>query len=329
VTSIADPVAGAGAGRPSWLRIVLLVAMLSLLGTQTPVPWGRLWLLVPSAVAVSLLAAWRFGAWGVLVPLGLFAATMAFEGPMSLWAWWVPAASLAGTWMGLSEEGGGPASGDRAWMLLPLLLLAAGLPWMLEYPDLVKRVEHELGASDVQLLAWCREIGYPPEKLGALTQAVEEQARLRGRILPEVLPTALFVWVAMLVAAGRAIASRITGVLRWPAVSRAGLRSWRLPDGALWLMLASLSLLVLQWNDWTPTAWTLLLNTGLGYCVQGIAVVESVMLARGMPPSIIVLTMLFVFTVAMPVFVLTTVAIGLSDVWLDYRKLEPVADRDS
>jgi len=36
--------------------------------------------------------------------------------------------------------------------------------------------------------------------------------------------------------------------------------------------------------------------------------------------------MLFVFCVAMPVFVLTTAAVGLSDVWLDYRRLEPASD---
>jgi len=39
--------------------------------------------------------------------------------------------------------------------------------------------------------------------------------------------------------------------------------------------------------------------------------------------------MVFVFTLAMPVFVMTTVAVGISDVWLDYRRLEhdPDADR--
>jgi hypothetical protein len=94
----------------------------------------------------------------------------------------------------------------------------------------------------------------------------------------------------------------------------------------LWVLLAGLGLLVTQWGSWAPTAWTLLLNSALAYCVQGIAVVESLLLARGVPPSIIVLTMLFVFAVAFPVFVLTTVAVGLSDVWLDYRRLEPVRD---
>ncbi len=36
--------------------------------------------------------------------------------------------------------------------------------------------------------------------------------------------------------------------------------------------------------------------------------------------------MVFVFAFALPVFVLATVAVGLSDVWLDYRRLEPAED---
>ena len=101
-----------------------------------------------------------------------------------------------------------------------------------------------------------------------------------------------------------------------------------IPDGALWTFLAGLGLLVGPWTAWAPTAWTLLLNSGLGFCVQGIAVVESLLLARGVPPSVIALTMVFVFTVAWPVFMLATGAVGLSDVWLDYRRLERVPGGD-
>jgi len=62
--------------------------------------------------------------------------------------------------------------------------------------------------------------------------------------------------------------------------------------------------------------------------VQGVAVVESLLLARGVPPPVVVLTMLFVFMIFMPYFVLAATALGLSDVWLDYRQLESVADGD-
>jgi hypothetical protein len=314
--------------RPSWLRTILLIATLTFFSVTSPMPWGRLWLLVPTAVAVSLLASWRFGRWGVLLPVGVFFAALVFAGPESLWVWWIPVASLIGAWMGLREEGGGPEAGARAWMLLPALLFAAGMPWMAQYPELVARVERELRASDAQLLDLGRQIGYQAERLDALRLALEEQAKVRGQILPHVLPSALFVWIAVLVAAGRTLTSRLAGLWAWPALSRARLSNWRLPDGALWLLIASFALLLAQWAAWAPTGWTLLLNTGLGFCVQGIAVVESWMLARGMSPSIIALTLLFVFALAMPVFMLVTAALGLSDVWLDFRRLESVPEQD-
>jgi hypothetical protein len=302
--------------------MVLLVTMLSLLAVQSPWPWGGLWLLVPGAVAVSLLTGWRFGAWGVLVPILFFAVTLAVEGPHSLWAWWVPVASLTGVWMGLREETEGGLPGRRASMLFPVLLLAAGLPWMLRYPDLLHTLEQEFRQGDQQFLGWWKELSSGGERLASMQKTIEENAKLRARALPYVLPSVLFVWVAFLIAAGRTIASRCAGVLKWPALARTALARWRLPDGALAVLLAGLGAIVFEWRAALPAAWTLLINTGLGYCIQGIAVVESLLLARGVPPSIIVVTMIFVFTLAMPVFLLTTVAVGLSDVWLDYRRLE-------
>ena len=93
-------------------------------------------------------------------------------------------------------------------------------------------------------------------------------------------------------------------------------------------MLLGIALLIAGWSAGAPTAWTLLVNLALGYCVQGVAVVESMLLARGVPPSIIALTFVFVFAMAAPVFLLGAVCVGLSDVWLDYRRLEAVPAGD-
>jgi len=327
VTRIAEKPARA-IGRPSWLRTAVLFTVLVWFAMQGPLPWGVLWLLVPAAVMMSLLATWRFGIWGVMVPVVLFAGAMVLEGPTSLWVWWVPAAALTGAWMGLREEGGGPSAGQQAWMLIPVLALAAGFPLMIRYPDLLSVVGRAMRENDMLSLNLLERVGYPAERQRELERTLLEALPLRERILPHVLPSALFLWVAVLVAAGRLLSARLAGLLRWPALSRPSFRVWRLPDGALWLLLASLAILVAQWREFFPTAWTLLINTALGYCVQGIAVVESVLLARGIPLSVIVLTMLFVFTVAMPIFMLATAAVGLSDVWLDYRRLEPGAEEE-
>lgn len=324
-----EVISGGAVGKhPTWVRAVLLVAVLGVLALQSPAPWSWLWLAVPAAVSVALLVSWRFGVAAVAVVALLAAALAVLGAAQGLWVWWIPAAALAGMWMGLREEGSGPSAGQRAWMLAPVLALAALLPWLAHYGELVAAVERELLAGDTQLLELLRQFGTSAERLGAMEKTMTENAALRRTALPLVIPTVLFLWTGLLVTAGRSLAARMAHALRWPQLSRASLRDWRLPDAALWVFLAGLALLVAPWPAWAPTGWTLLLNAGLGYCIQGVTVAQSYFLTRGVPPPVIIMTMLFFFMIAMPMFVLSTAALGLSDVWLDYRRLEPVPDGD-
>jgi hypothetical protein len=337
VTSIAEPrreagsesVSGGAVGRhPTWVRAVLLVAVLGALALQSPPPWSWLWVAVPAVVAVALLVSWRFGVAALAVVALLAVALVVLGAAQGLWVWWIPAAALVGAWMGLREEGSGPGAGQRAWMLAPALALAALLPWLAHYHELVVTVEREMTAGDTQLLDLLRQLGTNGDRLGAMAKTMTENAALRHTALPLVIPTVLFLWTGLLVTAGRALAARTAHALRWPRLSRASLRDWRLPDAVLWVFLAGLALLVAPWPAWAPTGWTLLLNAGFGYCTQGVAVAQSYFLARGVPPPVIILTLLFLFMIAMPMFVFATAALGLSDVWLDYRRLEPVPDGD-
>ena len=307
----------------------MLAGMLGILAWQTPVPWGGLWVMVPAAVAVSFLTAWRWGAWGVLAPVAILGAAMLIGGPVNPWVWWTPAAALTGTWMGLREEGGGPGAGQRAWMLVPVLLLAALFPLLEGYPRVVSGLDHAFRDADLELLALYRQVGYQGERLKAVERMLTESSAARVGLLPTLLPTALFLWMVALVTLGRRLASTLAGRLRWPALTSGRLMDWRLPDGAIWLFLLGLAVVVARWPTWSTSAWTLLINLGLGYCVQGIAVVESLMLARGVPRSIIVVTLVFVFAMATPMFLLATVCVGMSDIWLDYRGLEAVPDGDA
>jgi hypothetical protein len=309
---------------PAWLRAALLLALFGVLALQ----WGGLWLLIPLITAIALLIAWRFGRWAILVPVVAAGMSVTLARSGGLWVWWVPAAALSGLWMGLREEGAGTTSAERAWMLAPLLLLAAGLPWTPQYASMVARIDLELAKSDQLSIEVWRQLGYQGERLAALQRSFNEIVELRHKVLPHVLPTVLFLWSALLVVAGRTLAARMARVMRWPALSRGSLRDWRLPDGALWVFLVGLALLVAPLPQWMPTGWTLLINAGLGFCVQGIAVVESWLLARGVPASVIVLSMFFVFAVAWPAFLMAAAAVGLSDVWLDYRRLEPAPVED-
>jgi hypothetical protein len=276
-----------------------------------------------------LLLSWRFGV-AAIAAVGLGAVALLVLGTgQGLWVWWIPAAALAGAWMGMREEGGGPSAGERAWMLAPLLLVAAALPWLAHYQVLVAAVERELAAGDTQGLELLRNVGANRDWLAGMEKAVTENAALRHARLPFLIPTGLFLWGALLVAAGRGLAARLAEALHWPRLSRVRLRDLRLPDAAVWTLIAGLALLLTPWPAWRPTGWTLLLGAGLGYCVQGVAVAGGLFLARGAPLPVMVLTMLFLFLTLMPYFVLGTAMLGLSDVWLDYRRLEAASDEDA
>lgn len=310
------------------IRTLFLLAALALGAVATPMPWTTLWLAVPLVVAVSLLVCWRWGLWGVIVPLAALGLVVALAGPLASWAWWIPAAALTGSWMGLREEGGGPASGERAWMLLPVLLLAAGLPWTVSYPNFVAEIQHAWDESDRGALQTARDMGYQGERLQTVERVIADWGAMRRQGLPYAMPTILFGWVALLVMAGRKLAAQLARRMRWPDLSQGRLLDWRLPDGAIWLLIAGLGLVLTGFHAWLPTAWTLLVIPAVGYCVQGMAVVQSLLLVRGIPSSIVILTLLFIVLMAFPVFLPATVCVGLSDIWLDYRRLEAAYDGD-
>ncbi len=324
MTSIADTARVARG--PTWARAFLVAALLGVMAAEAPGPWAVVWLAAPVLTALAMLLAWRFGRWGLVVPAVAAAGALATGVPGALWAWWIPAAALSGAWTGLREEGGRAGAGDRAWFLAPVLALAVALPWLPGYGAM----RSGLDASWLEFQRWFEAEAprhYDARQIRDAMAGMQTLSRVyREVVVPFLVPTALFAWVALLVGAGRTFASRAARVLRWPPMTRTPLTQWRVPDGVLWTFLAGLAVLVIAWAPAAPSGWTLLLSAGLGFGVQGIAVVSSLLLSRGVPTAVIALTMLFVLAVAMPVFVMTAVALGLSDAWLDHRRLEPTVD---
>jgi hypothetical protein len=311
-----------------WVRTALLILFLLFGALASPWPWALLWLGIPATVAASLLLAWRFGRGAIALPLVLAAAAFAGRvavgesAPLWLTAW-VPFASLCGVWMGWREEGGGPASGERAWMFMPLLLVAVSLPLLPGFPAVVARLDARMRVEQEHMLSSMKPGEVPAALKDAMRQAAGLPAEERQKSLLLMIPNAMFLWMVLLAASGRALAARLAGLLGWPSLSRSPLLAWRLPDAVLVPLIVGIGLLVFADRAVHPSALTLLVHVVLGYSVQGVAVVESVLLSRGMPPAFVALTMLFVIAVSL-LWVLPAVAVvGLSDVWLDYRRLEP------
>jgi hypothetical protein len=326
VTSIGE---AARSARPlNAVRTALLVLFLAFGALATPWPWSLLWIAVPLAVAGSLLLTWRFGARGFLLPAALAVGAVAlyFVGAPGFGPWftiWVPLAAVCGGWMGLREEGGGPSLGARAWMMTPLLFAAVALPLLPGFSAAIERLDTRVHAEQERMMAQLK----PDEIPAALREMLQEAAKVpaadrRSRMLL-VVPNTLFVWAVALTIAGRALAARIATMLRWPPLSRPPLVTWRLPDAALAPLIAAIAVLLFADRAWQPSALTLLVHVVLGYSVQGVAVVESMLLARGVSPVLVALTMLFVIAVSLLWALPAVAVVGLSDVWLDYRRLEP------
>ncbi len=312
----------------------MVVLLLTLAGLGSAGTWSAMWLLVPAAVASAVLLAWRFGpaalAMPALLAVAAGVAAVAGHGVLPLWKTaWLPLGAAVGVWMGLHEEGGGPGIGERAWMHVPLLAIAALLPVTPGFDSALAKFDSVLRVQQKELLVSPETAGWPAAWRAELQRKVDAPADERRRELSFLVPNALFLWFVLLVAAGRALAARMATVLGWPELSRSPLRAWRLPDAALAALLLGLALVVFAPRGWQPVAAVLLGQSALGYSVQGIAVVESVLRSRGMPPAFVTLSLVFVLAVsllwALPAFTV----VGLSDVWLDYRRLEPSPEREA
>ena len=314
----------------SLARAALLLGALALAALGTPWPWALLWVIVPLVLAGSLLLAWRFGRAAWLLPVALASvaalATAAPEAGLQLWhVLWLPAAAITGVWMGLREEGGGPTMGERAWMHAPILAAAFALPVLPGMSGALTRVEAHARVEEQQVL---RSM---PADSSSWRQMMEQSLSLppqdRVRMLRYFAPNLMFGWMVLLALAGRALAARTAAWRGWPPLSRAPLAAWRLPDAALAPLLAGLALALFAGVAWRPGAAVLLVQSLLGYSVQGLAVAQTVLLERGVPPVFFLLLMLFLFAFTLPVFLPSVALLGLSDVWLDHRRLEPSPDR--
>lgn len=214
-------------------------------------------------------------------------------------------------------------------MLVPLLGLAAALPLAPGFPVAMGRLDARIVAEQEMVMKSVPAKDVPAAWVEAKKQFDATPADERRKFWVLMVPNMLFVWSAMLVMAGRALAARFATVLGWPPLSRSPLYLWRLPDAALVPLIVGIALLVFTGPVMQPSAATLLVISVLGYSVQGVAVVESLLLSRGMPPVFVALTVLFVIAVSL-LWILPAVAVvGLSDVWLDYRKLEPAPEGEA
>lgn len=159
---------------------------------------------------------------------------------------------------------------------------------------------------------------------------VESLMALFGRLMSRSFLSAYFFVLAFAWWLGSLLGARSAG--RPPAVPLA--RDFRLPDAYVWPLIASLAVvassLVLPLGALEPIAWNLLLIMLLLYGVAGLGVIRVLMARFGLPAR---LRWLFVGAMIMLAFVrleyaaaalsaamILVPALGVSEIWLHYRK---------
>jgi hypothetical protein len=305
------------------LGILALILLGQLL---TPEPWTYLWPVLPVAGAAALLLAQTgVPAAGWLPPLACAVVLALFRVADQPWAWCLLAGVFAAALLGLAERQGRDDS-FRLWAYLSLACLAAALPLAPGYREFVDRVVTAIRGQEARQLAALKDVTFRPDQRLALEQFVGAVTSRQVTVVQAVLPTLLFGWVALLVHIAERMAHRLAELVRRPLVPLAPFVAWRLPAGAVWLLIAGLGLMALREARIEPVGINLAAASGLAFSLQGLAVMKSVLSSQGMSPGMVMLLFAFVWFMLGPVLLLAATGVGLMDLWLDFRRLEPRAE---
>jgi uncharacterized protein YybS (DUF2232 family) len=109
-----------------------------------------------------------------------------------------------------------------------------------------------------------------------------------------------------------------------PAMKVMPLSAWHAPDVWVWGLIVTLALIIARNEAAKLTGWNLAILYTVVYLTQGIAIVEHVLKRMRVQP--IVRGLLLLIILALPPVVAGVVALGVVDIWADFRKVRsPVA----
>jgi hypothetical protein len=289
----------------------------------TPEPWLVLWPLVPAiGAAALLLTQTQLPALGWLPPALALGGLVAVGAANEPWAWCLAAGCLAASLLGLAERRGAAWSA-RPWAFLPVLVLAALLPLAPGYARLVADAVGGVRATQAQQLSALEATQMTPEQRAEAAQLVAAGFGFLELLARTVLPAILFAWVVALVGLGERLSRRLADFVKRPLGPGAPLALWRLPDAAVWFLVLGLALVVTKDARVVPVGINLATSVGLAFALQGFAVVQVFLTSSGMTPGLVTLLFVFVALAMWPILPVGCAGVGLMDVWLDFRRLEP------
>ncbi len=164
------------------------------------------------------------------------------------------------------------------------------------------------------------EMGFPPEQVNQIKDNAKQIAATLINILPALVLVniAFCVWLNLLAARTTFHRQR----LYFPDFG--DLSRWKSPDKLVWLVIVSGGMLLIPDERVFYAALNALIICFFIYLLQGLAIISFFFRKKNIP--VILRTIFYVLLAFQPIFTLLVIAVGLFDLWLDFRKFNVTMD---
>jgi uncharacterized protein YybS (DUF2232 family) len=161
------------------------------------------------------------------------------------------------------------------------------------------------------------KMGFPQESLNLFSEKIPEIVEQMLRLLPSLL----FVSLCLVVLLNVLFLLRRFPERREQWLSIATFREWKCPEPLVWALIACGFAVFVPASEWvTIAALNVLLVTGVCYFIQGLAIVAFFFHKNNVPRFLRSAT--YILIIFQQIFTLLVAALGLFDLWGDFRRLK-------
>lgn len=305
--------------RPKPLALILPIFLMLVGFSQTPGNWGMIWIVSPALGAFAYLGNRHLPRWGWITPV-ILAGWLVFSGDgHTVWAWMLLGTVSAAALFGFADRKLAESS-ETLWAMAPLLALVLLFPLSNLYPAAVKTATAAVTKSGEFAYQSYVTLGVEGAALSSIAESVDTATKFLNQVLESLLPAVLFFWATILVMLAVLLARRVHRAIGRPLVSVPRFTEFRMPDGAIWLLVIALASIALRQTDVLTIGVNVAISVAMGYGLQGLAVADFILMMRGLAPGIIWILFLFIALFAPPVFLSVATLLGIADVFLNLRR---------
>ena len=169
-----------------------------------------------------------------------------------------------------------------------------------------------INTSVSQVAVLYEQIGVKGDELKALQQGMKQAGALIGRVYPALLVVSL----AFIVGLNLVVLSKFSA--RLPSFPATGdFKSFKNPEQLVWVLIAAGFTMLIQNYQVSTAALNVLIVTVSLYFIQGIAVIFHFFTRFTVPK--LVRALFYLFLALQPYLVVAVAALGLFDIWGDFR----------